>query len=1556
MLKYQKKKGETMRVKEVDLVKSDISHAVTVHGSHFCIDITNGANRFQLGFAKQVEAKLWQEVMLEAADENAAGRRAWVANLRRVLTLPVRDRLDVVQLMGDRDWVNEWRFCWRALVDSFGEDFNSRRRRLKRLYTIWLQFHLFAEVLAEVYFAIVHTREGTASSFSRGDSQDGVDARSSHSSREDAASTSSSPRTVILPKIGTGSDNHPRDDDVDVVELKSIRVEYGSKTWRGRKRLENDVKNMARFRETLEFLCSAHNMEKPMASFPMFPLMAAFSMRGVPVIAMATPLGNDSEVVPLEKRSIQDVVSAIRSVNGFSLFAYREWPDLWMLKVRGSQGGTLQRVTTRYEDVLVSSLRSNLVHGVLLRAGESEEQCLEVLSAHDVSELIHDRSPKWMPVLDLSCFNLDRREDAPHNVFARRFLLKSSSSTSCRGDFVIAVDAAKCRLTLDLKEPFVTKHQIDLLPLLRRLREVKESNLTLSYAFNAGRSNSGLDLADELELSIKRLLRNHIHTVSSKLVTFGDDPAGVSSMLVNDPRAIPHSNPALHAARRDMSSYTLMRQSSPNLSHLGVDVPAQAQSRRRRSSVGAALGANGQPVALGIYIIDGGHLRSVMRANGIGMRFLPLLFAYLDGKRQPGVQVLVACEIIARLAKQLFRYRLFYDQDAPASRWGSRKPRAIHFIRSIICGVLSDDRHKHSRDTTQFWCVDAPLWLILGPYASSIALADHGFISTRYAIDMYREHIKSNPSALLSALFRALDMYLGETILPPLDTFNYSTMPFFKREEVVKFQHEDIDPKLAVNIHSAWFASTMQFFRVHFERVRHLFIEGGGTVTQTSELVSDEVFFASLMTQFRQNLNHTNRTRVEVASKALGVEIFVRSQLESAFRCVSEFQFDATKEIVESVVERLAKNDQLMFPVEWKIAILLLTALSDRSAFSPSNRSLQPATWNDSLDWLRFFYRPANCWQGLWRCCPHPLFEAIEVMNGKRSTVGNNPRDSVVAATGQTLRARLEATQSLDVWSEMMPIVERQCGGSAVTRIGGNATLPMIPLSTGSDQSVLGHNRSLPLSSTSVDLRRPTDRPNFASSSPFPFSNGAAVDTSRDHVLRLLHHFCLEAKDAAWLIPGAWFDQQRMKHFPPLIFDHDGRSAPGLALMWGRSTGLALDDEARLSMAVDAAKTQQNLSSFPKHHREVQFIDLPFPIRQVVQVSCGYRHTAIVTGNDHQLFTFGYGECGRLGHGDEETVDEPKRVEYFSSLIESLGNHVAGIAQVSCGREHTMVVLQNGDLYGFGWAEAGRIGTGESGSVLTPSKVMELKSVKAVACGREHTLALNGSGQVYAFGAGFGGRLGHGSEDDSELPVLLTELQSERIVQIDAGECHSCAVSEGGEVFSWGFGSSGALGNGTRENALIPTRIAGPWSDRDGERVTHVACGSYHTLALSSTGQVYGWGDAAAGQLGHHFLHTDDMVLLTPQAIHLPRSSSGKVMDGPRIKEIACGTFTSAVCSDDGKVFLWGSPAAGNGAALNEDDARIKQVAVLADFRVSQISCGKWMCDAVATIICGFID
>ena len=131
-------------------------------------------------------------------------------------------------------------------------------------------------------------------------------------------------------------------------------------------------------------------------------------------------------------------------------------------------------------------------------------------------------------------------------------------------------------------------------------------------------------------------------------------------------------------------------------------------------------------------------------------------------------------------------------------------------------------------------------------------------------------------------------------------------------------------------------------------------------------------------------------------------------------------------------------------------------------------------------------------------------------------------------------------------------------------------------------------------------------------------------------------------------------------------------------------------------------------------------------------------------------------------------------------------------------------------------------------------------------------MALTSSGAVYSWGRGDCGRLGHGDEDDQLLPKRVEGLQ-ERVCSVAAGESHSLAVTSTGAVYSWGADNCGQLGDGSNEDKLLPTLVAG--LHEAGERVCAVAAGAAHAIATTSGGRVWGWGYGEDASLG---LELDD--------------------------------------------------------------------------------------------------
>ncbi|XP_030559616.1 RCC1 domain-containing protein 1 isoform X1 [Drosophila novamexicana] len=84
--------------------------------------------------------------------------------------------------------------------------------------------------------------------------------------------------------------------------------------------------------------------------------------------------------------------------------------------------------------------------------------------------------------------------------------------------------------------------------------------------------------------------------------------------------------------------------------------------------------------------------------------------------------------------------------------------------------------------------------------------------------------------------------------------------------------------------------------------------------------------------------------------------------------------------------------------------------------------------------------------------------------------------------------------------------------------------------------------------------------------------------------------------------------------------------------------------------------------------------------------------------------------------------------------------------------------------------------------------------VQQLECGHEHALLLNGNGDVYSWGNGLRGQLGHETLAVVETPLLLEALAGIKITHIAAGGWHSVAISAFGDLYTWGLNCKGQQG------------------------------------------------------------------------------------------------------------------------------------------------------------------
>ena len=156
------------------------------------------------------------------------------------------------------------------------------------------------------------------------------------------------------------------------------------------------------------------------------------------------------------------------------------------------------------------------------------------------------------------------------------------------------------------------------------------------------------------------------------------------------------------------------------------------------------------------------------------------------------------------------------------------------------------------------------------------------------------------------------------------------------------------------------------------------------------------------------------------------------------------------------------------------------------------------------------------------------------------------------------------------------------------------------------------------------------------------------------------------------------------------------------------------------------------------------------------------------------------------------------------------------------------------------------------------------------------------TGRLYAFGENNSGQLGSSSSGGPTPTLVTLPGQSGSIVQIAAGSDYSFALTSAGQLYGWGDNFYGQLGIGTSgAGTAVPRPASSP-----GEHgsVTQVAAGGGQTLVVTSTGQLYAFGFNYYGQLGNNADLLSQTGDPTPTLVALPGAS------GPATQVAATGT------------------------------------------------------------------
>ncbi|ROT68230.1 putative serine/threonine-protein kinase Nek8-like [Penaeus vannamei] len=308
---------------------------------------------------------------------------------------------------------------------------------------------------------------------------------------------------------------------------------------------------------------------------------------------------------------------------------------------------------------------------------------------------------------------------------------------------------------------------------------------------------------------------------------------------------------------------------------------------------------------------------------------------------------------------------------------------------------------------------------------------------------------------------------------------------------------------------------------------------------------------------------------------------------------------------------------------------------------------------------------------------------------------------------------------------------------------------------------------------------------------------------------------------------------------------HAGVTSAGQVVLWARQH---LESKDRKGTKAD------NQDSPPSHVVPLTPTLVRAPSSAtIVQVACGDGFMACVT-NRGILLTCGKGSSGSLGHGNTSNVEQLRIVESLLSI---------SVKEVACGSSHVVALSVDHQVFSWGCGDNGRLGIGSRKTQLWPHQI-ELPQVPdssqykvtGIEAGEDCTFLVTTEGVLFASGSNRSNKL---CVDETDLAgcetlkqvedvatfvaVCSKPLANAALAQVAAGKHHSLFVTESGEVFTSGSNAGGQLGHEGAHNPRVPRRVMEPLSR---SQVVKVACARDLSLAVTEDGRVFSWGGGEA--------------------------------------------------------------------------------------------------------------
>lgn len=377
------------------------------------------------------------------------------------------------------------------------------------------------------------------------------------------------------------------------------------------------------------------------------------------------------------------------------------------------------------------------------------------------------------------------------------------------------------------------------------------------------------------------------------------------------------------------------------------------------------------------------------------------------------------------------------------------------------------------------------------------------------------------------------------------------------------------------------------------------------------------------------------------------------------------------------------------------------------------------------------------------------------------------------------------------------------------------------------------------------------------------------------------------------------------------------------------------------------------------------------------EIAASGSHTGAL--KDGQLYSWGRNNYGQTGLGvtsklirSDNTInplhpDTPKLIK----------NAPRDFVSIAFNQNHSLAIDKNGRVYSWGEDKSGQLGRGDLGRNncnstedcrLDIDVIAGIDNAIMVAPGYSHNLVLTQNGDVWAMGTNNQGQLGsaavttevdaNGQSQQIPIKGSSTPIKVDfsaatdigRIIQVVVSTSSSYALDDKGQVWGWGSDAYANLGKGQQCNTAnscvnfnaTPTLINVLNNDNNAatsaetdmtEKVTQLAAGRDHVLALTNKESVYGWGLNASNQIGYTAKNPSADGLIWEDVITSPIKLPW--FTDKDVRRVYANGNASYVLLEDGKAYPWGMYGETNSAGktsysnLNEPTDKLKNMAAI---------------------------